>query len=199
MRARLGKVEKAVLGTLASRQMPVSFLKSLLITAKNQNLSYLQKNFYHTLSSLKKKGLLEIHLGHVNLTPKGSSLLKYLHPFDSQRHYATILVSPETAAQETGYSLSSLNRKKIPLYYIIFKHRLYILKRELVSQLCKKYELFPLLRPYELPKIIPGLGLGGLTLIKMHAEKTKEGLYHWSTILDIVMLTGKRYFPKQDE
>lgn len=192
------RLEYSLIRLLSGRQIQSSLLKRMLVI---QTPYSTYKNGIRFIRRLQQKGIIQDQSGFVRLTPYGHLVARYLFPFPSlqETHQTCITVSLKTAGEETGYSLNSLSRKKAPFYYLNCFKKLYVLKKELNSELKKRFPFFPLLALYEIPELLPNFPTKGLLLIKKNVrfvQKKDEFYFHWTEILDFLLSIGTLYEPE---
>lgn len=197
MRSRIGGVEREIIRFLYGRQVQSPSIQKIPLFSRNSSDAHA---FRIALHRLIERGLVKCQdQGILCLSAKGALLARYIDPFPlSREHQATILVPPQIASQETGFSLKSLLRKRGPFYFLSLpKRRLYVLKKEFISPLRKKFPFFPLIEIFDIPQIIPDAPDTLVMLIRsnippLSITEEKE-LYDWNKILTFLMEIGKIY------
>ncbi len=154
------------------------------------------------MSSIKKTGPIYA------LSPFGKILYLYFFPFPVvldqlsytndpvakwwNRKNSTVLVLPETAAKETGFSLSSIQNRIIPFHYLLLGRRLYVLKQADAKDISSD---FPTITSRELAGLLPKIPLKIRTELQKLGNKRKyETFFNWCEVLQYCLREG-RYFP----
>ena len=127
------------------------------------------------------------------LSEQGIVIQNYFYPFPGEilsLEYTTVLETPQKASEETGYSINSIRKKRIKdLHYITTGHKLYILKKEKVSDLLNDIPAFPIISDiYELMHVFPEPAQSLNKFLVGLQNKEKKWL--WPEVLKMILATG---------
>jgi hypothetical protein len=162
---QLHEIEKTILKIfLPGNKFPATSSYWLIRSAYANPLLF--KNYCRSLKNLVAKKILGVYRDKnakepiYFLTQYGITIRNYLFPVFNlldNVEYTTILVTPKKAAEETGFSITSIKKRRVyHLHYLTLYRKLYILKRVRIKDIQKEIPNYPLLTDiFELLHLIP--------------------------------------------
>jgi len=164
------------------------------------------KIIHRTLKKMGQKGLVLEEIDKKAkepvycLTNRGMVTRSYLFPITSFSRkgvkMATILVTPEQAARETGLPITSVKRKhRRQLHYLTVDRTMYILKSVEISNLLHDIPAFPVVTSLlEMIKIFPNPP-HSIYPVLAHLQ-SDDGTWFWTEVLETLLIRGNKTFPE---
>jgi len=185
-----------IIHLLGESQMQISFLKKVwLLYRAERNESIHESSFYKIFKTLLKKEILTPLGATVSVSPQGERFLRYIFPFKPSLKGELILVSPQQAAEETGFALSTVQKQKAPFCYLSVGGRLHIIKKEPTDKVKELFPNFPLIHHKQLKEYLrlPYYLYLELRSVPYFMDDNKE-FFIWDLVFFYLLKIGKTNF-----